>query len=114
MAQITEISTLDEWTKLFDHSEEKPFWIFKHSDTCPISKAAWNQFQAYVAGQSSPETEFYMVEVKHARSVSNKIAEDLALKHESPQAILVQKKTMKWNTSHHSITKEKLEEVQMK
>jgi bacillithiol system protein YtxJ len=114
MAQISEISTLEEWTKLLEHSQEKAFWVFKHSDTCPISKAAWKEFQAFVGEKSANETEFYMVEVKQARPVSNQIAEDLALKHESPQAILVGDKEMKWNASHGSITKGRLEEVSSK
>lgn len=46
-----------------------------------------------------------LIKVVESRPISNKIAEDLNVKHESPQMIYIVDKTKYWATSHWSVTK---------
>ncbi|CAM4185451.1 general stress protein [Lederbergia lenta] len=51
----------------------------------------------------------YVVTVIENRNVSNEIASDLHITHQSPQAFLVQNKKALWNASHSKITGQALE-----
>jgi bacillithiol system protein YtxJ len=86
--------------------KENKFFLLKHSLTCPISQAAYNQYQEFSEGQSEVPT--YFLAVQEARPLSNEIADQFKIKHESPQAILFSNKNAVWNTSHWQITKDSL------
>lgn len=45
------------------------------------------------------------------RPVSNKIAEDFGIKHESPQIFLLEDGEVRWNTSHWKITQSSIKEA---
>ncbi|WP_442604103.1 bacillithiol system redox-active protein YtxJ [Paenibacillus sp. KN14-4R] len=99
-----EITTLEEWNALLQDSEHKGIVIFKHSTTCPVSASAHEEFEQYLEGTPNTDVAYYLVKVIESRPVSNQIAEDLQVKHASPQIIYFEKKHSVWNTSHWSIT----------
>lgn len=82
--------------------------IFKHSTTCPISAKAHDEFQAYV---QDTDVSAAIVLVIEDRPVSNHIAEEFGIKHESPQIFLVEDGEVRWNTSHWKITKDSIKEA---
>jgi len=100
-----EITSIDEWNSILDGSESRPVVVFKHSTTCPVSANALKEFNAYLDDKPKSDTEYVLVKVIESRPVSNQIAEDTAVKHESPQIILLDKKAKVWSASHWSITK---------
>lgn len=83
--------------------------LFKHSTTCPISAKANEEFQAYVS--DAENTSAAMVLVIEDRPVSNHIAEEFDIKHESPQIFLIEDGKVRWNTSHWKITKDSIKEA---
>ncbi|RSL33696.1 bacillithiol system redox-active protein YtxJ [Salibacterium salarium] len=107
---MQELRDNDDWQRVLKLSESKPVIILKHSTTCPISAGAWEEFHNFADDNSSKESDFFFIKVIESRSLSNQIAEDLNIKHESPQAIFIQDKSSVWNTSHSSITNEQLTE----
>lgn len=111
MIKIIEIKTLEEWNQTLEGSAVQPVCIIKHSTTCPVSAAAWEEFQDYVNGNPNKVMTYLMVKVIEARPVSNQITEELKVKHESPQVILIKNKEATWNVSHWSITKAKMGEM---
>ncbi|WP_313639956.1 monothiol bacilliredoxin BrxC family protein, partial [Paenibacillus sp.] len=44
-------------------------------------------------------------------SVSNQIAEEFGIKHESPQLFLLEDNEVRWNTSHWKITRDAIKEA---
>jgi bacillithiol system protein YtxJ len=104
MADWKEVTTIEEWNQLLEQSENRPFVILKHSTACPVSASALEEFETYLRNEKSADVEYSMVKVIESRPVSNQIAEDLDLKHASPQIIMVKNKEKVWNTSHWSIT----------
>ncbi|MCA0756523.1 bacillithiol system redox-active protein YtxJ [Paenibacillus sp. N4] len=100
-----EITSADEWNTLFDNSTDRPLVIFKHSTTCPVSANALQEFNNYLDGAPREDVEYALVKVIESRPVSNQIAEDTAVKHESPQIIYIDKKAKVWTASHWSVTK---------
>lgn len=85
---------------------EHKFILLKHSLTCPISLAAFQEYQKFAEGQS--EIPVYYLAVQDSRPLSNEIAKEFEIKHESPQAILFSNKAAVWNASHWKITQSSL------
>jgi len=98
------IETVDQFEELFQKHEE--FLFVKNSLTCPISQAAFEEYQEF-AGQHN-EYPCYHLHVQDSRPLSNYIAEQFGIKHESPQALLFKGKEIVWNASHWKITNDAL------
>lgn len=111
MMQWSEITTLDEWKNIWEQSAERGKVVFKHSTTCPVSANALNEFEQYLGKQPNDGVDYYLVKVIETRPVSNQIAEDLGVKHESPQIIYVKDKEKYWTASHWAITTEHMTAV---
>lgn len=106
-----EITTLEEWNTILNRSSERGQVVLKHSTTCPVSANALAEFEAYLAKTPNAEVDYTLVKVIESRPVSNQIAEDLNVKHESPQIIYVKDKSKYWTASHWSVTTEHISAV---
>ena len=93
------ITTQAEAEALIAHTE--PVWIFKHSNTCPVSSAAEEEVAAFLA--TRPMTHG-MVVVQQSRPLSNWLATQLAYVHQSPQLFLLRNGKVVWQASHWGIT----------
>ncbi|MBA3708070.1 MAG: bacillithiol system redox-active protein YtxJ [Planctomycetes bacterium] len=89
-----------------------PAWLFKHSNACPISTAAYDEFRSYLAAH--PEEVAAVVVVQSERPLSNWIATRLKHTHQSPQVFLVKDGAVMWSASHWSITAVALEAARKK
>lgn len=90
-------------------SFEKPVSIFKHSTRCAISRMAWNQFQKHY-NISNDKMELYYLDLLECRSISDAIASDYNVEHQSPQIIVIKEGTVVYHTSHESIDAKDLKE----
>jgi len=104
MLQWREITTVEEWEEAKEKSKERPVVILKHSTRCPVSASALEEYEEYLQKNPNREAEYLLVKVIEARPVSNRIAEDLGIKHESPQIICVKNGEPYWNASHWAVT----------
>ncbi|MBY6035159.1 bacillithiol system redox-active protein YtxJ [Fictibacillus nanhaiensis] len=86
--------------------------LMKNSTTCPVSHEAFKQYQKF-ASENDKET-FYYLNVQDSRPLSNLIAEESGVKHESPQVLIFQGNTVVWHDSHWNITNKKLTEANEK
>ncbi|HLR60468.1 MAG TPA: bacillithiol system redox-active protein YtxJ [Pseudogracilibacillus sp.] len=110
MAELQELFEIDELEKVWEVSKEKPVLLFKQSTTCPISAAAFAEFQTFLKSNEA-DIAPYFVKVRETREVSNKISEDLNVQHQSPQIFLVKNSTPVWNASHNQITVDSITEA---
>ncbi|WP_227935448.1 bacillithiol system redox-active protein YtxJ [Alkalihalobacillus deserti] len=101
--QLTSIEDMNQFVR-----QSGKHLLFKHSTTCPISANAHKEFQTFVEETSTSAAIVLVIEDK---PVSNQIAEDLGIKHESPQIFLLEDGKVRWNTSHWKITKDSLKEA---
>jgi bacillithiol system protein YtxJ len=74
--------------------------IFKHSTRCGVSSVAKRYFEK---DWSRPEIPVYYLDIISYRSISNKIAQDFEIPHESPQVLLIRNGGCIYNESHSSI-----------
>jgi bacillithiol system protein YtxJ len=85
--------------------------VFKHSTTCPISASARDRVEDYFGDAGADVPEVVMVKVIESRNVSNTIASELDVMHQSPQLILVKNGEAAWDTSHHMINADSINEA---
>ena len=104
---MIKLNTIGEFERAI--STDQPMFLLKHSATCPISQAAYEEYEKF-AGEQNEIAAFYLI-VQEARPLSNHIAENYEIKHESPQAILFSGNQPVWNTSHWNITEKVLHEI---
>jgi bacillithiol system protein YtxJ len=90
----------EELNTLKERSFKTPTIIFKHSTRCSISGMA-----KYRLDQSAqPEnSDFYILDLLKHRSLSNKIAEELNVWHESPQVLIIKNGECIYDESHSGI-----------
>ncbi|PNZ71106.1 bacillithiol system redox-active protein YtxJ [Staphylococcus croceilyticus] len=92
------LSSIDQFEQVLD--ENKYVFVLKHSDTCPISADAFDQFNKFLYER---DMDGYYLVVQEERKLSDYIAEKTNVKHESPQAFYFVKGEATWNASHSDI-----------
>lgn len=108
MTEIHKVASVEELGEQLAASSEQDVWFFKHSLTCGISDAAWREFESFADERAAGPARFCLIEIQPARAVSKALAERLAVRHKSPQAILVRAGKVVWHASHWDITQKKL------
>lgn len=78
--------------------------IFKHSTSCFISKTVLKNFEKEIEEAEEHGAILYYLDLLAHRDISNKIAEDFGIRHESPQLIVIQNGDEVNNASHQDIT----------
>jgi bacillithiol system protein YtxJ len=101
LEKINQIEEFDELIK-----SKNKFFLLKHSLTCPVSHAAYQEYQKFA--NELPNVPAFFLAVQDSRSMSNEIAERYQVKHESPQVILFYNNEVVWHASHWKITKSSL------
>ncbi|GEN74536.1 bacillithiol system redox-active protein YtxJ [Chryseobacterium hagamense] len=101
------IESEEDLQKAIESSSDHKIAIFKHSTSCFISKTVLRNFEKEVAGLEH-EAELYYLDLLAHRPLSNKIAEDLGVTHQSPQLIVIENGKAVNNASHQSISADQL------
>lgn len=103
-----ELHNVEEYREALDHSFTKPILFFKHSTTCFISKTVLKNLESQISSsENKDKIDLYYLDLLHFRPISNLMANDLDLAHQSPQAILIKNGEVKYHASHESIDFEK-------
>ncbi len=97
-----EIQSLSDWKKIMEQSEECPVAVFKHSTRCSISSMAKQRIERDWDIEENKLPLYYLDLIKH-RDVSNAIAQDLDVEHQSPQLIVFRNRKPVYVRSHNSI-----------
>jgi bacillithiol system protein YtxJ len=101
------ITTEEDINAILLASENKPQIIFKDSTTCGISAYAKERLEN--GNDSMTETaDFNYLDLLTYRNVSNYIAKELNVIHQSPQIIVLKNKEVVFRDSHHSIEPAKI------
>lgn len=94
------VLTIKDLNPLFN--EHRAFFLLKNSTTCPISHEAYKETEKY-ADENEDVPVFYL-NVQESRPLSNEVAENFQVKHESPQLLLFHGEEIVWHTSHWQVT----------
>ena len=102
MANFITLDSEERLESLFVASHAKPVILFKHSNSCGISRGVFNEV-------SQINGEVNLIVVQDARNVSNLLAERTGIRHESPQAIVLKEGQPVYHASHYDITAEDID-----
>lgn len=80
-----------------------PVLVFKHSTTCSISAAALSRIERAWDTDKAKNIEPFYLDLLRFRSISNKIAKDFDVEHQSPQVLLIQNGECTYDASHFDI-----------
>ena len=97
--QLTEEGQIDQ---ILEQSKNQPQLIYKHSARCSVCWFSKSELEN-AADEIGSQADMNFVDVINSRNVSNKLAEVLGIKHESPQVILIKDGEAIWHDSHGSI-----------
>lgn len=96
------IKSEEDFHNIVAASGQKPQIIFKDSTTCGISAHAKERLiDGY--SQIAEKADFHYLDLLTFRPVSNLIAQELTVTHQSPQIIVLKDKQVAYTSSHHAI-----------
>lgn len=97
------LATDDDLDRALAASHTAPVIVFKHSQTCGASWAA----ESSLAAGDLPVPVRTIV-VQQARAVSDRLAQVVGVRHESPQVIILVDGAAGWHTSHAGVTRDRV------
>jgi bacillithiol system protein YtxJ len=101
------LTDLNQLETIKDLSFSTPQVILKHSTTCSISKMALARMERSEAPDS---IQFYYLDLLNYRPISNAIAENFNVYHESRQILLIKNGEFTYDESHGGIQMEEIVE----
>mgnify|MGYP006303723863 CR=1 FL=1 len=84
--------------------------IFKHSPRCSISAGVRRQFHDF-ARRNDDMPALFEIDVVNNADVSNMLAEQTGIRHESPQAVLLRNGKAVWDASHWRLSVDSLQQA---
>lgn len=84
-------------------SFERPVLVFKHSTSCSISATSLGRIERAWDTEKAKDIEPFYLDLIRFRSISNKIAKEFNVAHESPQILLIQNGECTYDASHFEI-----------
>ena len=92
--------TEDQLELIKEKSSSTPQVIFKHSTRCGTSSLAKSRLEK---GTAPEGIDFYYLDLIAYRSISNRVAEEFKVNHESPQVLLIRNGDCVYEESHIGI-----------
>jgi bacillithiol system protein YtxJ len=90
----------EELTALKELSKTRTQLIFKHSTRCSVSSIAKSRLER---NDQPDDIDFHFLDLLQFRSLSDKIASDFGVYHESPQVLLIKDTECIYDESHNGI-----------
>ncbi|MCP4441964.1 MAG: bacillithiol system redox-active protein YtxJ [Aureispira sp.] len=105
-----DLTSIEELENILQESHQHPVAIFKHSTRCSISSTAKNRLERGWNFESNQVTPYFLDLIAH-RNVSNAIADQLGVVHQSPQLIVIKNGKAVYDASHMTIYVDDITEV---
>ncbi len=101
------LASEEQISELREKSRQRPQVIFKHSTRCSISSMALNRLERSTVPEGA---DFYYLDLIAHRNISQQIAADFQVHHESPQVLVIKNGECTYDESHYGINMEELTE----
>ena len=90
----------EQWQDLLDQSMNESVFLFKHSVRCGVSSMVLNRFEKQMRERNK---KYYFLNILANRDLSNWIADELNIRHESPQLIVLKDAKVIAYDSHYNL-----------
>ena len=101
--KFIKIEDRESWDNLLTASKERPILVFKHSNACGISSAAYQEMEKL--------ENVNFLEVQSSRELSQEIEATTGVAHETPQVIVLRDGKAVWNASHSRVKADRVSEA---
>lgn len=98
------ISNLSQLDEINEESNNQKILIFKHSTRCSISSSALNRIERKWNNEDDDlKIKPFYLDLIVNRNISNSIAQQWNIEHQSPQVLIISKGKCVYNESHMGI-----------
>jgi len=104
------LDSVDALERVIVASEERLVLLFKHSVTCGTSAQAHDELLEHL-GTGQHDAQYAIVTVQTHRDISDAVATRLNVRHETPQALLIQDGRVVWEASHFRVTADTIQDA---
>lgn len=93
----------EQLNDIVNESSHNTILIFKHSTRCNISRAALDRLERNWKEAEVPNVKPYFLDLLSYRNISNAIAEQFNVEHQSPQVLIIRNGKSVYDNSHYGI-----------
>ncbi len=90
----------EQWQDLLDQSMIESVFLFKHSTRCGVSSMVLSRFEKQMRERNK---NYYFLNILRNRDLSNWISDELNIRHESPQLIVLKETKVIAYDSHYNL-----------
>src|SRR5436190_4970650 len=105
------LENAEQLKSIKDRSNAHPVLIFKHSTRCAISGTILGRLERNWNSSEMRDVSPYYLDLIRHRDVSNLVASEFQIQHESPQVLVIRNGLVVYDASHIGINYEELEQV---
>lgn len=98
-----ELKSVNQIDEIREESKEKSVLIFKYSSRCSLSQMALDRLERNWKESEMPDVKPYFLDLISYREISNKLAHEFDVEHESPQVLIIAKGKSVYDQSHMGI-----------
>jgi bacillithiol system protein YtxJ len=99
----SELKSEDQLGKILDESKSKSVLIFKHSTRCSTSRLALDRLERKWRDEEMLHVKPYFLDLISYRKISDSIANQFDVEHESPQVLIIENGRSVYDRSHFEI-----------
>lgn len=99
----SELSSVDQLDQIRRESTEAPILIFKYSSRCSLSRIALDRLERNWNDTEMSGIKPYFLDLITYREISNRIAHEFQVEHESPQVLIIENEKSIYDNSHMGI-----------
>ena len=101
----------DQIAKIKEQSRETPVLIFKHSTRCNISRTSLDRLERNWQDGEMADIKLYFLDLISHREISDRIADEFNVEHESPQVLIIHGERSVYHKSHFEIDYQQIKKV---
>ncbi|WP_109831382.1 bacillithiol system redox-active protein YtxJ [Reichenbachiella versicolor] len=105
------LTQLEQLNTIKSESSNHPVLLFKHSTRCSISSMALDRLQRAWNQEELGDLKPYYLDLINNRDISNAIAQEFGVDHESPQIIIISDGKAIYDNSHMGIAYHEVKRV---
>lgn len=97
------LETETQWKEIIEQSWQQPVLVFKHSTRCSISVMALDRINRNWDSALEPAISAWYLDLLNFREISNQIAADTGVEHQSPQLLMIKDGKCVKSETHQAI-----------
>ena len=109
--QWNELTSPGQIDQLREESQEKWILIFKYSSRCSISRMVLDRLERHWEETEMTTVKSYFLDLISYREISNRIAHEFEVEHESPQVLIIENGKSVYDRSHMGIDYRQIREI---